>query len=585
MSVLAPSSIPRHADAESAKRLVSGFRGRFRGGFRGGFSLVEMVVSLAVVSVLLAGMTSAVVLASRALPSNDGPAAATVQTAEALHQLRDDLRAATELLNRTDTSVTLHLPDRDGDGRPEVVTYAWSGDVTNTADPLTRAVNGNAAVTVLEGVQSFALTYTAADEASVFPGALNTSAEQLLSSYDTATPGSHILKQTDWIGAQIAPTLPTGSARWRITRALLSGARQGASTNTITFELRGWAGGEPGRTVWESIDLAESTMSIAFEWYDVLFSGGVTFDAGQTASLVLANHSAGDAGKWQYNDVGPTPRNAYNSADQGATWEPDDGDNNNHLLHYVYGTYESSGDDWTHTQPRVTAVDIALIHSGRADATHRLAVPLLNAPAAADRVLEADGAADPPTLDLDDDGNADWEVTNGDPAGTITDGVLALENEVKRVGLGSLLDQPFTIDLRLEDATDDGNPAKLEVKYDLDDGIAAKFKLYVDLAGSTQTVTLYTHNPDHEDIELHTATAEAGRIIDLKLVVDPERDTLAIVVDDQAPQSYTYLRGHDDDHGEIKLKPDGDGSVIQLDHLRLTVGGTVTPTPGAYPGS
>ncbi|MEL7089302.1 MAG: hypothetical protein AAGL98_12825, partial [Planctomycetota bacterium] len=75
-----------------------------------------MVVSLAVIAVLLVGMSSAIVLASRALPHATNPAGATVNTARALHGLRDELRAATELPSFDATSVTLHLPDRDGDG-------------------------------------------------------------------------------------------------------------------------------------------------------------------------------------------------------------------------------------------------------------------------------------------------------------------------------------------------------------------------------------------------------------------------------------------------------------------------------------
>lgn len=58
-----------------------------------GFSLVELVVSLAVIGILLVGMSSAVVLASRALPHATNPAGATTASARALHLLRNELRA------------------------------------------------------------------------------------------------------------------------------------------------------------------------------------------------------------------------------------------------------------------------------------------------------------------------------------------------------------------------------------------------------------------------------------------------------------------------------------------------------------
>jgi hypothetical protein len=530
-----------------------------------------MVVSLAVVAVLIGGMGSAVVLASRALPHAQNPAAVTVASAEALHQLRDDLRAATQLLNRTASSVTINLPDRDGDGRPEVITYAWAG---TPGDPLTRAVNGSVARPVLGRVASLVLAYDTVPQTTILPGPPNPpSEEQLFSLYEAEWPGSHNLKATDWIGIEIAPDLPREAMRWRITRAHFSGAVQGGTGSVASFELRRWVGAEPGDTVIERVEVAESALDRSFAWREVRFDADVTFDAAQTAALVLANHGGGDAGKWQYDDVGPSPRTAYFTVDQAATWEPDDGDDNDHLLHYVYGSYDTVGEDWSYTLDRIAAVDITLAHADRPATTQRLRVPLANAPDAADALLLTDLAADPRTLDLDADGVADWEVKDDASPGEITGGVIALEQQIMRVGLEAELNRPFVLELRLQDDTDDGNPAKLEVKYDLDDGIAAKFKLYVDRDGSGQTVTLYTHDPDHDDIELHTVTVEAGDMIDVRLFVDPDRDTLAIAVDDQAAQSYRYLRSHNDHTGEIKLKPDGGGSSILLDHVRVRIGG------------
>ncbi|MBM4074622.1 MAG: hypothetical protein FJ267_03150, partial [Planctomycetes bacterium] len=67
-----------------------------------------------------------------------------------------DLQRATGFTERTAKAVTFTVPDRDGNGRPETLRYAWSGTAGN---PLTLQVNGGPVQNIALNVQQFALSY------------------------------------------------------------------------------------------------------------------------------------------------------------------------------------------------------------------------------------------------------------------------------------------------------------------------------------------------------------------------------------------------------------------------------------------
>ncbi|GJM18655.1 MAG: hypothetical protein DHS20C14_08680 [Phycisphaeraceae bacterium] len=108
---------------------------------RAGFTLIEMMVSLAVSSVLLLAMGSVMVLAARAIPDQDNRGARALEAARALEMIADDVAYAEEL--RFDPRMKVVVADRTGDGTQEVVMYAVDADKILTAswrDPTDRAV-------------------------------------------------------------------------------------------------------------------------------------------------------------------------------------------------------------------------------------------------------------------------------------------------------------------------------------------------------------------------------------------------------------------------------------------------------------
>lgn len=128
-----------------------------RQSYRMGFTLVELVLSMSVASVLMAGLASAMVLASRALPDPDSPLTSAVNSHQVLDEIVGDLYTAITFITRTPNEVTFTVADRDNNNAPEVIRYAWSGTLGTS---LIRQYNGGTVVHLINQVSDFQLAYT-----------------------------------------------------------------------------------------------------------------------------------------------------------------------------------------------------------------------------------------------------------------------------------------------------------------------------------------------------------------------------------------------------------------------------------------
>lgn len=136
---------------------------RCGGGHRRGMTLVEVLVSAAILAILMGGMASAVVLTSRAVPTTSATrseAEVQASVARALDQMEADLLCAKTITELTATSITMTVADRGhGTAGDETIRYAWSGVV---GDPLTRQYNSGTAMPIVEKVRSLVLSSTTA---------------------------------------------------------------------------------------------------------------------------------------------------------------------------------------------------------------------------------------------------------------------------------------------------------------------------------------------------------------------------------------------------------------------------------------
>jgi len=124
---------------------------------RRGLTLAELTVSMAITTLMLVGMGSALVIAARSVvQSENNTAIETSDTRKVIDQITADLNHALTFTERTSNAATFTVPDRNTDDLPETIRYAWSGVA---GDPLTRQYNNDAIVTIAEDVHRFDLTY------------------------------------------------------------------------------------------------------------------------------------------------------------------------------------------------------------------------------------------------------------------------------------------------------------------------------------------------------------------------------------------------------------------------------------------
>ncbi len=88
---------------------------------RTAFTLLETLVSLGAATVLLIGLASSVRIVGRTLRN------VAVDTRNSpvgpYERLRDDLRHATSMSQATSTTLSFTVPDRNGDGQRETLSY------------------------------------------------------------------------------------------------------------------------------------------------------------------------------------------------------------------------------------------------------------------------------------------------------------------------------------------------------------------------------------------------------------------------------------------------------------------------------
>lgn len=121
---------------------------------RAGQTLLELVVATTSAVVLMGGLSSSIYIASQSLDVATGSLADTRSANTALEAINRDLQSALTISELTATTITMSVPDRDGDSVPETIRYAWSGV---TGDPLTQSYNGSTETNIARDVQSFSL--------------------------------------------------------------------------------------------------------------------------------------------------------------------------------------------------------------------------------------------------------------------------------------------------------------------------------------------------------------------------------------------------------------------------------------------
>jgi prepilin-type N-terminal cleavage/methylation domain-containing protein len=205
------------------------------GASRAGMTLAELSVALAVVATLMVATGSIMILTGRSVAITAAQAA-EARTDDVLTTFATEHRMAITVTERTPTAITFTVADRDGDGVPETIRYAWSG---KSGDPLTRQVNGGTPVVIAKDVRKFNLTTIARTEGAAVPvPEVESTTDDLIYSHEGGTTGSFALSTTSWCAQSFTAKLARSDATsWRVTQVQIMGTRSGSGSGTITVGI------------------------------------------------------------------------------------------------------------------------------------------------------------------------------------------------------------------------------------------------------------------------------------------------------------------------------------------------------------
>tara|TARA_E500000318_G_scaffold13439_1_gene12623 strand:- start:4 stop:501 length:498 start_codon:yes stop_codon:yes gene_type:complete len=124
---------------------------------RPAFSLIELVIAIALTGIVSLALMSALLLSVGAIPDSDDAALLAARIDNANEFLLADAMLASQITASSTAKITLTVPDQTGDDTPETIVYAFDSGT------LTRAVNGAAARTLVDGFSAGQFAVTATD--------------------------------------------------------------------------------------------------------------------------------------------------------------------------------------------------------------------------------------------------------------------------------------------------------------------------------------------------------------------------------------------------------------------------------------
>jgi len=343
---------------------------------RGGLSLLEVVVALAVTSIILLGIGSAMLFAGRALPGADSAANRAAAGSAVLEAIVEDLRYAVAIQQRSERMIQFTVADRNADSMPEVIRYEWSG---TAGAPLTCQYNG-AALEVLPGVQDLVITYDLQTISTEIPQS-NESAETLLIGYDSAQDyADYTIKDGARYGEYFRPVLPAEAVSWKVTRVRFSAKQSGAAVGEARVRIcPATTGGKPSGVVLEEKALQESLLPVDYLVQELTYTQVSGISPQQGLCLVFRWQSDAEACKILGQDKNVSAGNIalLKSTDKGMSWTAQTAQS---LLFSVYGTVTTAGTPQVQSRYYLQAVTLRLKAGATDETTVQSTIRTLNQP-------------------------------------------------------------------------------------------------------------------------------------------------------------------------------------------------------------
>ena len=536
-----------------------------------GYSLVETTVSVAVLSIVMTAVGSVFVMTSQVLPGGDSRVDRGTLASAGLRQVADELRYAVYISERTPTSITFTLADRDQDGYPERIRYAWDGVA---GSPLTREYNGGTPVTVIDQVAGLSFTYETTDRVETYPGPIVTSAEQLISTLPAiADTGQRSIKEDDWVAQQI--TIPAGSGSWQPTRVRFRAEQRGSDSGDLLVQIRSNdpVGGTPTNTVLAELDVPETDLPTSYAWHEATFETTYDLASGQLAHLVFAAESgASNVARIQY---AKQPSGYRFTTDFGNVWDPDA---NRSVPHEIFGVNVVPGPDQTLTRHYSKAVTLSLSTEGVDGIATQRRIVTPNRPELLSAYFALSFDSDPTGEDVNGDGLGDWGRDDGLPfdINELEYGVWDIDSQLDS-SPGTRYGEPITVELRFIALVMNGKSARVRL---ISEPSPNQFVVvYLDLERNglfRQALCVVNQTSATEEQVLGGDTNLGSDYIEARLVLDPVQLTANLQIDGEEVGTFPVVSFPGTSVWQtrptVSLYEGGAGS--RMDWITVRVGGT-----------
>ena len=127
---------------------------------RSAFTLIEVVTSLSILSVLMIGLSSAVLIGSHAIPTTTDAGLNDQAVIDTINQLRSDLREASSIERQSLSAgrevILVTLKDSGAKGVPGVVNYVFNPSTNR----INRTVDAGTTIVMVDGLGTFVISIT-----------------------------------------------------------------------------------------------------------------------------------------------------------------------------------------------------------------------------------------------------------------------------------------------------------------------------------------------------------------------------------------------------------------------------------------
>ncbi len=299
-----------------------------------GFTLLEIVISLTIMSVLVVAMGSALLVASRGMPDPDSPLSEKISSARMIDQIAGELQYAFTVNYASATSIEFII---ERNGTPVAVKYSWSG---LEGDPLVRQYDGGTPINVLHGVTEFNLKYEI-DADAVFIMLPTEGNEIELAKYAPMmySGKDYPLTNSDWVGQYFKPVLPVDTESWRVTRVVFRAKEHGPTGGLTLVQMRTVDASKlPTSTIIEQSVMIETDLNSSYTWRQFIFGNVANISPGDGLYLVLQWVQSTHSADIEYVS---DPAGLVTTTDGGSNWNFN---SDKSLIYYIYGKVTKPGE-------------------------------------------------------------------------------------------------------------------------------------------------------------------------------------------------------------------------------------------------